>query len=132
MPPGSSVVGASGDRLPFSEGFSGNLSLEQTFPLTALSPGVTGFVGGSVSYVPDRVGQFSSVYLSPPERQDLPAYTKIDLRAGVHYDTWSLNLYVNNLADKRGVLDGGLDLIPTNAFLFIQPRTIGMAVSKTF
>jgi iron complex outermembrane receptor protein len=85
-----------------------------------------------VSYVPDRVGEFSSVYLVPPERQDLPDYTKIDLRAGVNYDTWKLNLYVNNLADKRGVLDGGLDLIPSNAFLYIQPRTIGMSVSKTF
>ena len=132
MPPGSSVVGDSGDRLPYSEPFSGNLSLEQRFPLTALSPGVTGFVGGSVSYVADRVGEFSSVYLVPPERQDLPDYTKIDLRAGVNYDTWKLNLYVNNLADKRGVLDGGLDLIPSNAFLYIQPRTIGMSVSKTF
>ena len=132
MPPGSSVVGASGDRLPYSEPFSGNLSLEQTFPLTALAPGATGFVGGSVSYVPDRLGEFPSVYLVPPERQDLPAYTKIDLRAGVDYDTWTVSLYVNNVADKRGVLDGGLDLIPSNAFFYIQPRTIGMTVSKTF
>jgi hypothetical protein len=36
------------------------------------------------------------------------------------------------VADKRAVLDGGLDLIPTNAFIYIQPRTIGMTVSKTF
>jgi iron complex outermembrane recepter protein len=132
MPPGSSVVGASGDRLPYSEPFSGNLSVEQTFPLAVLSPGITGFVGGSVSYVPDRVGEFASVYLVPPERQDLPAYTKIDLRAGIDYGTWRVNLYVNNLADKRAVLDGGLDLIPNNAFLYIQPRTIGISVSKTF
>jgi iron complex outermembrane recepter protein len=132
MPPASSVFGAAGDRLPYSEPFSANLSLEQTFPLTALMQGVTGFVGGDVSYVPDRLGQFASVYLTPPERQDLPAYTKTDLRAGVDYDTWRLSLYVNNVADKRGVLDGGLDLIPANAFIYIQPRTIGMTVSKTF
>ena len=132
MPPGSSVIGESGDRLPYSEPFSGNLSLEQRFPLTALMHGATGFVGGDVSYVPDRLGQFASIYLTTPERQDLPAYTKIDLRAGLDYDTWRLNLYVNNVADKRAVLDGGLDLIPTNAFIYIQPRTIGMTVSKTF
>jgi len=132
LPPESIAVGAAGDRLPYSEPFSGNLSLEQTFPLTVLMQGATGFVGGDVSYIPNRLGQFASVYLVPPERQDLAAYTKIDLRAGVDYGTWKLNLYVNNLADKRGVLDGGLDLIPSNAFFYIQPRTIGMMVSKSF
>jgi iron complex outermembrane recepter protein len=132
MPAASSVFGSSGDRLPYSEPFSGNLSLEQRFPLTALVRGAMGFVGGDVSYVPNRVGQFASVYLVPPERQDLPCYTKVDLRTGIDYDTWTVNLYVNNVADTRGVLDSGLDLIPTNAFIYIQPRTIGMTVSKTF
>jgi outer membrane receptor protein involved in Fe transport len=132
MPPGAAVIGDSGDRLPYSAPFSGNLSLEQTFPLTALARGLTGFVGGSVFYLSDRVGQFASVYLVPPERQDLPSYTKLDLRAGVDYETWRVNLYVNNLADKRGVLDGGLDLIPTNAYIYIQPRTAGITVSKSF
>jgi outer membrane receptor protein involved in Fe transport len=93
---------------------------------------LTGFVGGDVSYLGDRTGEFASIYLVPPERQDLPSYTKIDLRAGVDYGTWKVNLYINNVADKRGVLDGGLDLIPNNAFAFIQPRTVGMTVSKSF
>jgi iron complex outermembrane receptor protein len=132
MPPGSSVIGASGDRLPYSAHFSGNLSLEQTFSLAGLATGLTGFVGGDVSYLGDRTGEFASIYLVPPERQDLPSYTKIDLRAGVDYGTWKVNLYINNVADKRGVLDGGLDLIPNNAFAFIQPRTVGMTVSKSF
>jgi len=132
LPPAAAVIGNSGDRLPYSARFSGNLSLEQTFPLAALARDLTGFVGGSVFYIGDRLGQFASVYLVPPERQDLPSYTKLDLRAGVDYGTWRLNLYVNNVTDKRGVLDGGLDLIPTNAFFYLQPRTIGMAVSKTF
>jgi iron complex outermembrane recepter protein len=132
MPAGASVVGASGDRLPYSAHFSANLSLEQTFPLTSLASGLTGYIGGTVSYVGDRLGQFASIYLVPPERQDLPSFTKIDLRAGVDYGTWKVNLYVNNVADKRGVLDGGLDLIPTNAYIYIQPRTIGMTISKSF
>ena len=132
MPSAAAVIGNSGDRLPYSAPFSGNLSLEQTFPLAAFARGLTGFVGGSVFDLGDRVGQFASVYLVPPERQDLPSYTKLDLRAGVDYGTWRVNLYVNNVTDKRGVLDGGLDLIPTNAFIYIQPRTVGMSVSKTF
>ena len=132
MPAGSSVVGNPGDRLPYSARFSGDLSLEQTFPLTALARGLTGFVGGDVFYLGDRSGQFASVYLVTPQRQDLPSYTKLDLRGGVDYGTWKVNLYVNNVTDRRGVLDGGLDLIPNNAFVYIQPRTVGMTVSKTF
>lgn len=85
-----------------------------------------------MSYIPDRLGEFPSVYLIPPERQDLPAYTRIDLQAGFDYDTWTVSLYANNVADKRGVLDGGLDLVPSNAYFYIQPRTIGTTVSKTF
>jgi iron complex outermembrane receptor protein len=132
MPPGASVVGNSGDRLPYSAPFSGNLSLEQTFPLSAFGRGLTGFVGASVFHTSDRTGQFASIYLVPPERQDLPAYTKLDLRGGVDYGTWKVDLYLNNVTDERGVLDGGLDLIPNNAFVFIQPRTVGITVSKTF
>jgi len=58
---------------------------------------------------------------------------KTDLRAGAKYDSWTFNVFVNNVADKRGVLDGGLDLIaPTNAFFYIQPRTVGLSATKIF
>ena len=81
--------------MPYSAPFSGNLSLEQTFPLTALARGLTGFVGGSVFHIGDRVGQFASIYLVAPERQDLPSYTSLDLRGGVNYGgTWRVNLYL--------------------------------------
>jgi hypothetical protein len=36
------------------------------------------------------------------------------------------------VTDKRGVLDGGLDMVPTNAYYYIRPRTIGLTISKTF
>lgn len=132
LPPASAAVGAAGERLPYSEPFSGNLSLKQTFPLTGVLRDATAFVGGSVSYVGTRLGTFSSVFTSPPVRQDLPAYTEVDLRGGVDYDTWKVNLYIDNVTDKRGVLDGGLDMIPTNAYYYIRPRTIGVTISKAF
>jgi iron complex outermembrane recepter protein len=132
MPAGSSVFGGVGDRLPYSEPFSGSVSVEQAFPLTVVSHDTTGFVGGSVSYVGNRQGTFPSVYAFTPGRQDLPAYAKVDLQAGVDYASWRVNLYVNNVTDKRGVLDGGADLVPANAFIYIQPRTIGLSVSKVF
>jgi iron complex outermembrane receptor protein len=130
FPPTSSAYGVSGDRLPYSSRFSGNLSVEQDFPLWS---SVTGFVGGSVSYVGDRKGVFTSPPPTIPPRQDFPAYARTDVRTGLRYDSWMVNLFVNNVANKRGLLTGGLgtDFNP-NAFNFIQPRTVGLSVSKTF
>lgn len=128
-PPAFAVTGEPGDRLPYAPRFSGSLSLDQRFDLTSI---ITGFIGGSVSYVGNREGNFASVFADSPERPNFPAYTKVDLRGGAEYDSWTFNIFVNNVTDKRGVLSGGADLVPTNAFYYIQPRTIGMSVTKAF
>jgi iron complex outermembrane recepter protein len=125
FPENSAVFGASGDRLPYSSRFSGNFSLRQDFPLTS---GLRGFVGGSVSYVGDREGEFTSTAV----RQDLPGYARTDLQMGAKYGFWTVNLFVNNLADKRGLLTGGLGSYPPFAFSYIQPRLVGLSVVKTF
>jgi hypothetical protein len=97
-----------------------------------LGPQLAGFAAASVSYVGDRQGEFPSVYATPPLRQYFPAYAKIDLRAGAKYDSWTVNFFVNNAADKRGVLSGGLNSSPPFAFSYIQPRTVGFFIAKTF
>ena len=78
-----------------------------------------------MNYVGDRVADFEAT----AQRQDLPGYAKIDLRIGAKHDTWSVNVFANNVANKRGVLQGDL---PTNplAFIYIQPRSVGLSVSK--
>jgi outer membrane receptor protein involved in Fe transport len=130
FPPGSSVYGVSGDRLPFSPHFSGNLSVDEEFPLGAA---VTGFVGGSVSYVGDRVGNFTSPPPAVPPRQDYPAYTKVDLRLGARFGPWTANLYANNVTDERGIIYGGLGTVPNpEAFTYIQPRTFGLTATYKF
>jgi iron complex outermembrane receptor protein len=125
FPAGSTAVGMQGDRLPNSSRFSGNLSLQQDFPLGTR---VSGFVGGAVSYVGSREGVFNST----PQRQYFPAYAKTDLRAGAKYESWAANLYVNNVADKRGIISGGLGVFPPFGFYDIQPRTVGLSLSKDF
>jgi outer membrane receptor protein involved in Fe transport len=128
MPPGSAVYGPSGSRLPYGSRFSGNLSLNQTFPLVG---DITGFGGAQLSYVGDRLGTF--VPLSPnAPRADYPAYTKVDLRAGVTSKAWSVNLYANNVANRRGLLGGGAGTIPPFSYYYIQPRTVGLSLVKTF
>jgi outer membrane receptor protein involved in Fe transport len=125
LPTTSTVAGLDGDRLPNSSRFSANFSFDQDFPLTA---SMTGFVGGSVSYVGNRVGVFTS---TAALRQYFPAYAKTDLRMGMRYDSWSGNVFVTNVTDRRGVFTG--NLLGTQPFIdYIQPRTVGLSVSKSF
>lgn len=125
FPPTSNAYGVSGDRLPYSSRFSGNLFLRRDF---AITDQLMGFLGGSVSYVGRREGEFTA----SAARQVLPAFARTDLQAGVEYATWTVNLFVNNLADKRGVLAGGLGSFPPFAFSYIQPRTVGLSVVRKF
>lgn len=124
FPAGSSVIGASGDRLPFSSRYSGNVSIEQEFPLFAEWRGV---VSGAVSYVDDRLGNFRGA--SPP-RQRFPGYTKTDVGAGLKHDDWMVNFFVSNVADTRGVLSYGF--YPPYRATYIQPRTVGLTLTRSF
>ena len=129
LPPHSSAYGLSGDRLPYTPRISGNLALDEEFPLTST---LRGFVGGSLSYVGNRENDFATA--ATVARLELPSYTQENLRAGVHYDTWTASFFVNNLSDQRGVLVRPLILAATAEFAanYIQPRTVGLSISKTF
>jgi len=105
----AATYGVSGDRLPYSSRFSGNLSLQQDFPIAR---DTTGFVGAMVSYIGDR----SDVFTGTAQRQDLPAYTKTDFRAGVKYGQWTANIYATNAFDRRGVISGGEGNFPPLRF----------------
>lgn len=117
--------GVVGDRLPLSSRYSGNLSVEEEFPLWA---DTTGFVGGQISYVGDRVG----VFTSSAQRQDFPSYTKTDLHAGVKYESWTASAYVNNATDERALTNGGIGYFYPPARIYITPQTVGLTVVKTF
>jgi iron complex outermembrane recepter protein len=125
------LVGFSGDRLPASSEFSGNLSIQQDFYLGSLDL----FVGANWSYVGDRKSEFvnSAVADSVP-RFDLPSYSVVDLRAGVTFDQkWHLNLYARNILDEDGVVAAtnrnGTSVTIAN---FLQPKTFGVALSLDF
>jgi len=129
LPADTTAAAGTGDRLPYSSRFSANVSLEQSFPLTTH---VTGFGAVAASYVGNRQAEFASIYATTPTRQDLPAYAKLDLRAGAHYDSWTLEFYANNVTDRRGLLSGGLGTSPPFAFILLQPRTLGFSISDRF
>lgn len=128
----SAVYGAAGDRLPFSSRFSGRFSVNHAWSLTST---LTAFVGGSLSYVGDRRGEFVPTPQESSLRQTYPAYAQTDLNAGVRADDWRVNVFAQNVTDKRGVTGGGYNNQTTfNQYWFnyIQPRTLGLSIERTF
>jgi len=130
MPLNSSVYGRSGDRLPYSTRLAANVSWDYQFPLGRL----TGSCGATVSYVGQRVGAFvAAIPDGTPQRQVLPGYTQIDWRSALSGAAlWSVELYINNVADRRGIIGGGIGTQIPTAFQLIQPRTIGLSLSRNF
>lgn len=126
MPIESGLYGLPGSTLPYAAHFSSNFSIQQDFPLAERW---NGFVGGKVTYMGEREGNFQYT----AARSEFPAYAEIDLRAGVKYDTWKVGFTVDNAANRRGVIGGGLDAyFPPYPLLYIRPRTYGLTVTKDF
>ena len=119
------VHAVAGDRLPFNTRVSGTLSVNQDFRVTYTW---TGLIGASASYVGSRLGEFTGTTL----RESLPSYVRTDVHVGARNELWLFNVYANNIADRRGVLSGGLGFFPPSAFQYIQPRTIGLSLARSF
>jgi outer membrane receptor protein involved in Fe transport len=61
-----------------------------------------------------------------------PAYTIMDLRAGMQWDKLDLTLWVENIANKRAVVSEQFDRVMGQRLFFTPPRTYGVSASYTF
>lgn len=122
FPGNSAAVGRRGDPLPYSPRFSGSISAVQEIPISDSLD----FTGGiSLSHVGDRRDVFGPSLV----RAVFPSYSKVDLNFALRTKTWTLSAYINNLADKRGVLS----VDPGTGYLsYITPRTMGVSIATTF
>ncbi|HKD23023.1 MAG TPA: TonB-dependent receptor [Rhizomicrobium sp.] len=121
----ATFYGQKGNRLPNGARWSGYVSVDKQFPVWR---DATGFAGGDVSLVGDRIGSFTGSAL----RQTYPAYAKVDLHAGVELDAWTVTAFVNNVGDRRAAVNGGIGYGEPNTFVYITPRTFGINVTKNF
>lgn len=123
---------AKGDRLPYSSKDSGRFSVENKWPVAAAA---TLSLGGSATYVGERLGEFVPFAGVAPLRAVYPGYVQFDLNAGLQADRWSIHLFVQNLTNRHGVIGGGFwNQTSFNAdwLNYAQPRTIGLNVGLTF
>lgn len=125
--------GFAGDRLPYAPEWTVNLAADYEW---ALGNTATAFVGGSVKLIGDRAGAFDSNYQATfGDRLQLDGYASADLRAGVQFDRFSINAYVRNVTDSRGLTSLGSFLLRPGTTLSaspIRPRTFGVTVGADF
>lgn len=112
-----------GTSLPYSSKYSAHLDAQQNFQISA---DTTAFVGAQASYVGRRASGISD----SPTLLYFPGYVQTDLRAGVNLDDWQFSLYADNVANIRGITGSALPYQELNAY--IQPRTVGVSVVRTF
>jgi iron complex outermembrane receptor protein len=133
--------GLRGDVLPFTPTWQGNVSAEYEW---ALSGNVRAFVGGDVSLQSDQKAGFSAAYRARFGRQiELNGYDSVDLHAGAEFGNFTVQAYVRNLFDSRGLVNasytpfsvpaalGGTGL-PLAQATSIRPRTFGATVGIKF
>jgi iron complex outermembrane recepter protein len=62
----------------------------------------------------------------------LPPYTLVNLRAGVINGGWSLTAFARNITDNRAQVSAINSTQDPHALLTVQPRTIGVTVTRKF
>jgi iron complex outermembrane receptor protein len=123
--------GFAGDPLPWVPKWSGTIHADYETPL---STNLGGFVGASVNWVGKRNAEFTE---RNPDGSliRIPGYTQVDLRGGVNAGQFSIEAFVHNLFDKKGITDAfGFDQgasFPAGAagVGVIRPRTIGLTLT---
>lgn len=127
------VGGVSGDPLPFSPKSSITLNGDYTFlPVGDFTP----YVGASWRYVGSRGWGFSGPAPALPEGK-LPSYNTFDLRGGIDWRQWSLELYGENLSNAKGITafattGGSVASGGAATAAIIQPRIVGIVLRGKF
>lgn len=138
------VGGEDGDRLPYTPRLSIGANADYEWPV---SGNVTAFVGGSFRYTGKQRAAFriDNASVSVDDEGNLIAdalpqrhisnYATIDLRAGANFNGFTLEAYVRNATNSRGITSlNDADNLPQGAIqaAYIQPRTIGLSLSAGF
>lgn len=126
----SSLRGRAGDRLPFTAKVAGSITAQQRVDLSSR---LEGTFSVNYTYVGDRPGAFNTATATRP-RILIPGYDTVNLTAGLTFDRdWQVTAFMRNVGNARGVAAAqnrnGVN-VPTA--LFIQPRTVGLTLARTF
>lgn len=125
------VGGLDGDPLSFVPEWSFGVDGEYEWMLLGDKQA---YIGGNVGYTGDRPADFNN-RAADGSLREADDYTTLNLRAGVDFGRWYLQVYGRNLTDAEGVTDIiGEGSYPNGAVALglIRPRTFGVAVGASF
>ena len=144
------VGGFDGDRLPWIPKSSFSLNGDYEWKI---ANGIDAFVGATWAYVGKQRDNFIAgevigfepdgdfIFLFTPQRR-VPSYNTLNLRAGAQIGKFTLEAFVRNVTNERGILSltaitdeltGGNPL--NNGAIratFVQPRTFGFTLGAEF
>jgi outer membrane receptor protein involved in Fe transport len=144
------VGGFDGDNLPWvpKSAFSATADYEWNLTGSAVA-----FVGATAAYTGKQHANFEAgevvgigpdgefIFVFTPQRR-IPDYATLDLRAGVEFGRFTVEAFVRNLTNSRGITSlgevsdelTGANPLPGGALRasFLQPRTVGLTLGAEF
>jgi outer membrane receptor protein involved in Fe transport len=94
----------------------------------------TAYVGGLVANTGERMTDVST-HTPAGEHQFAGVYTTVDLRTGLLFDKFSVELYAKNVTNERAFTDiiaPGQFAAGAAAVAIIRPRTVGVSLGFKF
>lgn len=129
--------GLDGDKLPYIPNFSLSLNTDYDWHL---SDTTSAFVGATFAYTGKQRDNFN--FFGDPPQAHVSDYAMIDFRGGIEFDRFTLEAYVKNVANTRGVTAlntvsdavTGANMVPFGGIYaaLTRPRTFGLSLSAGF
>jgi len=132
------VGGLNGDRLPFTPPVSLSANADYEW---SVGSDANAYLGGSLRFLGAQSGDFDADFRAANGRhRRVRAYEVVDLRAGVDFKQFGVEVYARNLTNAQGrtstgaLTSSGLPMTPRGALEtgIIRPRTIGVSLSAGF
>lgn len=125
------ILAPKGTRLPVTAKFKGNAIARYMFPMG----GFDAHVQGAMVYEGKRDSDMDR--RDNAIRGGVPAYTTVDLSAGIAKEDWSVELFVKNATDEDAPIYLTAQCVPTtcgtqNYGVRFRPRTVAIRYTKDF
>ena len=130
--PNNPNLGKNGDRLPNVPRVQFNAALTYSF---AVGGAAEMSLRGDVSHRGKTDTQFNNAASNTiPNGFNVPldAYDLVNLRANLSWNDWVVGLFAKNVTDERAEVDAIASSQDPLARITTRPRTVGLAVTKTF
>jgi outer membrane receptor protein involved in Fe transport len=119
------TLGLAGDSIPSVPKYQASLGLTYLRPI---AKGWDGMVATDVTYRSGEDSYFASNAFNIP----LQAYALVGLRMGVIEGPWSVTGFARNLTNKRAQVSAINSSQDPDALLTVQPRTVGLTLTRKF